>query len=123
MVLKMRLLPPAASAPAAAWRARPSMWMLQGVTWLQVEAMPTWDFSEVALLEADGVEHGAAGGAVGAVEHGAGMGAVRGRVGGRCGVGVGHGVTARGAGNVTIRKPRAEGKAHFALMILSQLII
>ena len=44
MVLKIRLLAPAASAPSAAWRARPSMWMLQGVTWLQVEAMPTWLF-------------------------------------------------------------------------------
>ena len=49
MVLKMTALAPAASAPAAAWRARPSMWMLQGVTWLQVEAMPTWDFLKSSL--------------------------------------------------------------------------
>ena len=40
IVLKMSALPPAAFAPLAASRARTSMWMLQGVTWLQVEAMP-----------------------------------------------------------------------------------
>ena len=40
MVLNCRLLPPAASAPAAAAVARPSRWTLQGVMFDQVEAMP-----------------------------------------------------------------------------------
>ena len=44
MVPKMMDLPPAASAPAPASRARPSMCMLQGVSMLQVEAMPTTVF-------------------------------------------------------------------------------
>ena len=44
MVLKISALPPAAFALAAASRARPSMWMLHGVTWLQVDAMPICDF-------------------------------------------------------------------------------
>ena len=40
MVLKMTALPPASLAPSAASRANSSMCMLQGVTWLQVEAIP-----------------------------------------------------------------------------------
>ncbi len=41
IVSKMMALPPAALAPASASRASLSMCMLQGVTMLQVEAMPT----------------------------------------------------------------------------------
>ncbi len=40
MVLKRTLLPPPASAPAAASRASSAMCMLHGVTFAQVEAMP-----------------------------------------------------------------------------------
>ena len=40
MVLKMRLLPPAASTPFLDSMASLSMWTLQGVTSLQVEAIP-----------------------------------------------------------------------------------
>ncbi len=50
MVLKMIALPPAASAPPAASRARRSICMLQGVTMLQVEAMPIWDFLKSRLV-------------------------------------------------------------------------
>ena len=49
------------------------MCMLQGVTMLQVEAMPMMRLLEIFRLEADGIEHGAGGGAFGAVEHDAGM--------------------------------------------------
>jgi hypothetical protein len=41
MVLKMTALPPATSVAAAACLASSSMCMLQGVTILQVEAIPT----------------------------------------------------------------------------------
>ncbi len=41
MVLKITLLPPAASAPRPASSARVLMCMLHGVTRLQVDAMPT----------------------------------------------------------------------------------
>lgn len=51
MVLKMTLLPPAASTPLADSRASLSMWMLQGVTWLHVLAMPTWLFLKSARLK------------------------------------------------------------------------
>ena len=44
MVLKMSGLLPALATPSAAAMASLSMWMLQGVTWLQVEAMPICDF-------------------------------------------------------------------------------
>jgi hypothetical protein len=40
MVPKIVLLPPAASTPAAARRASPSMCMLQGVRLLQVDTTP-----------------------------------------------------------------------------------
>ncbi len=42
MVLKSTLLPPLASAPAAASRASSAMCILQGVTFAQVDAMPIW---------------------------------------------------------------------------------
>ena len=77
MVLKMMALPPAPLAPPSASRASWSMWALQGVTMLQVEAMPMMGFMEILLLEADGVEHGAAGGAFRAVQHDGGIGAQR----------------------------------------------
>src|SRR5580693_2993850 len=48
MVPKMMDFPPAASAPAAVARASWSMCMLQGVTMLQVEAMPTMGFAKSA---------------------------------------------------------------------------
>src|SRR5579885_1639961 len=40
MVLNRTLLPPAPSAPAAAWRAISAMCILHGVTLAHVEAMP-----------------------------------------------------------------------------------
>ncbi len=42
IVLNRTALPPAAFAPAAASSASSSMCMLQGVTMLHVDAMPTW---------------------------------------------------------------------------------
>ena len=75
MVLKMIALPPASFAPASASRASLSMCMLQGVTMLQVEAMPMMRLGKILGLEADGVKHGAARGAFGAIEDDAGMGA------------------------------------------------
>ncbi len=42
--------------------------MLQGVTMLQVEAMPICDFLKSRLVKPTGVEHGAAGGALGAID-------------------------------------------------------
>ncbi len=44
IVLKITALPPASFAPAAASRASSSICALQGVTWLQVEAIPIWGF-------------------------------------------------------------------------------
>src|SRR5277367_5655439 len=44
MVLKMSALLPALAAPSADAMASLSMWMLHGVTWLQVDATPIWDF-------------------------------------------------------------------------------
>ena len=44
MVLKMTALPPAAFTPVSASRASSSMCMLQGVTMLQVDAMPICGF-------------------------------------------------------------------------------
>jgi hypothetical protein len=44
MVLKITGLPPALVTPAAASLDRPSMWTLQGVTWLHVEQTPICDF-------------------------------------------------------------------------------
>src|ERR1700735_192758 len=44
MVLKMSGLLPALATPSAAAMASLSMWMLHGVTWLQVEATPICDF-------------------------------------------------------------------------------
>src|SRR5271168_2418777 len=46
MVLKMSGLLPAFATPSAAAMASLSMWMLQGVTWLQVEASPICDFAK-----------------------------------------------------------------------------
>ena len=46
IVLKITPLPPAASTPPRATAASSSMWLLQGVTWLQVEAMPTWGLAK-----------------------------------------------------------------------------
>src|SRR5262249_12609430 len=43
--------PPAPSAPAAASRASWSIWTLQGVTWLQVEAIPTTGFLKSSSLK------------------------------------------------------------------------
>ena len=51
MVPKMMDLPPAASAPAPASRARASMCMLQGVSMLQVEATPTTVFLKSSSLK------------------------------------------------------------------------
>ncbi len=85
MVLKMMALPPARLAPASASRANWSMCALQGVTMLQVEAMPMMRLLEILLLEADGVEHGAAGRAFRSVQNEAGVGSEAGAGGaGRC---------------------------------------
>ena len=46
MVLKIRPLLPALATPSAAAIASLSMWILHGVTWLQVDAMPICDFSK-----------------------------------------------------------------------------
>src|SRR5271170_4653918 len=46
MVLKMSGLLPALATPSAAAMASWSMWALQGVTWLQVDATPICDFSK-----------------------------------------------------------------------------
>ena len=51
MVLKMIDLPPASSAPRAEARASLSMCMLQGVTMLQVEAMPIWGLAKSASVK------------------------------------------------------------------------
>ena len=51
MVLKGTLLAPASSAPFAAASASSLMCMLQGVTMLQVEAMPTWGLSKSAPVK------------------------------------------------------------------------
>ena len=51
IVPKMIDLPPAASAPAAATRANSSMCMLQGVTMLQVEAIPTMGLAKSSSLK------------------------------------------------------------------------
>jgi hypothetical protein len=48
MVLKITALPLAWLAPSAAFSASLSMCMLQGVTMLQVEAMPIWGFLKSA---------------------------------------------------------------------------
>ncbi len=48
MVLNCTLLPPAASAPAAAASARWLIWTLQGVRFDQVEAMPICDLVKSA---------------------------------------------------------------------------
>src|SRR6202522_2204761 len=50
MVLKMIALPPARLAPASASRANWSMWALQGVTMLQVEAIPMIGFLKSSSL-------------------------------------------------------------------------
>jgi hypothetical protein len=50
MVLKMTALPPAASAPFADSLARRSMWMLQGVTCDQVDAMPIFGLEKSSFL-------------------------------------------------------------------------
>ena len=50
IVLKIVPLPPAASTPSAASRASWSMCILQGVTMLHVEAMPTWGFEKSLSL-------------------------------------------------------------------------
>ena len=42
--------PPAALMPRATLTASWSMWMLQGVTWLQVEATPIWGFLKSSFL-------------------------------------------------------------------------
>ncbi len=46
MVLKMSALLPALATPSAAAMASLSMWILHGVTWLQVDAMPICDFAK-----------------------------------------------------------------------------
>ena len=51
MVLNGTLLAPASSAPIAAASASSLMCMLQGVTMLQVEAMPTWGLSKSAPVK------------------------------------------------------------------------
>ncbi len=51
IVPKMIALPPAAFAPASASRASWSMCMLQGVTMLQVDAMPTTGFLKSSSLK------------------------------------------------------------------------
>src|SRR5215471_18794820 len=51
MVLNRTLLPPAASAPAAASRASSAMCMLQGVTFAQVDATPIWGFAKSASVK------------------------------------------------------------------------
>src|SRR5882757_1268743 len=51
MVLNRTLLPPLASAPAAASRASSAMCMLQGVTLAQVEAIPIWGFEKSASVK------------------------------------------------------------------------
>src|SRR5882724_11152955 len=51
IVPKMMALPPAALAPASASRASWSMCMLQGVTMLQVEAIPTVGFLKSSSLK------------------------------------------------------------------------
>ena len=51
IVLKITGLPPAAATPSAARRAKRSMCMLHGVTWLQVEAMPICDFRKSAQVK------------------------------------------------------------------------
>ena len=54
MVLKMIALPPASLAPPSASSASLSMCMLQGVTWLQVEAMPMSGFRKSSGLKPTG---------------------------------------------------------------------
>ena len=54
MVLKMIALPPAAFAPFSASSASLSMCMLQGVTLLQVEAMPICGFLKSSGLKPTG---------------------------------------------------------------------
>src|ERR1700722_634226 len=51
MVLKMMALAPARFAPASASMANWSMWALQGVTMLQVEAMPMIGFLKSSALK------------------------------------------------------------------------
>ncbi len=51
MVLKIMALPPARLAPASASRASWSMCALQGVTMLQVEAMPMIGFLKSSCLK------------------------------------------------------------------------
>ena len=51
MVLKITDFPPAASTPLADSLASLSMWTLQGVTWLQVEATPIWTFAKSSFLK------------------------------------------------------------------------
>ena len=79
MVLKMTRLAAGRVDAAAASRASSSMCMLHGVTWLQVEAMPTCELGEVLAREADRVQHGAARRAVGAVDDGRRVSPRRGR--------------------------------------------
>src|SRR5439155_15846772 len=54
MVLKMMALPPPSFAPFSASTASLSMCMLQGVTLLQVEAMPTMGFEKSSSLNQTG---------------------------------------------------------------------
>ncbi len=51
MVLNTTALPPASLIPSATCTASWSMWMLQGVTWLQVEQTPTWDLRKSSRLK------------------------------------------------------------------------
>ena len=54
MVLKMVAFPPAEFTPWAASRARRSRCILQGVTMLQVEAIPIWGFLKSASVKPKG---------------------------------------------------------------------
>ena len=66
-------------------------------------------FGEILGLEADGVEHGTAGGALGAVEHDGGMGAG----GGRGGIGMGHGKRNDGERQHTEKRAPMKGNLCF----------
>ena len=75
IVLNSTLLPPAASAPAPASRARTSMCMLHGVTMLQVDAMPTCGFAKSSSLKPTARSIARAGAFGATVDHDAGMAA------------------------------------------------